>query len=384
VNGELNLLLLCPDHHEVIDQNEATYTVERLIGLKQVHEEWVSSQLSREESGTEDGPVVTETLHSSLLNVDRIPQRIFYAPTEMGEGAIKALLLQRPQEPIVLPFIVKAETLFTFADLTVVNNPFAPAIRPGATAGFVQAPTWWTDKDKSNWYVTLLNRTLHKLTGRKGLRFDGLHKRYYFEPPRDDAGKAVELELKYTALNQESERKVVWQPKRESTGEVRGHWVHLALNMRFLRITDADWILALRPEHRFTKDGFELMPSKTVGPRSTRMKSHLYNYQVLAELQFWREFLSEKQPRIILDFGGQSMVIDAQLMEAEVEWLGVPEDRKSFDNAPAREDDLFTSAAYAYALRSSHADAELEDWEAEELETLVDEQETTEISEDSE
>jgi hypothetical protein len=364
-------LLLCTEHHEIIDQNAATYTVERLVGIKQTHEEWVAQQLSNEDAGTEDRPLVTETLHSSLLRVDRIPEQIYCAATDMDEPAIRALLLQRPAEKEVLPFLVRASTLMTFTDLTQPDNPFVAAFRQGAIGTRVRASSWWDDRDKSNWYVTLLNRTLHKLTGRKGLRFDAAHKRYYFEPERDANGKAVEMEVKYDALARESSRKVVWQPRRRKTNEVRGHWVHLALSLRFLRVNPTDWILALRPEHRFTKDGFELMPFDTVGPRATRLKSHLYNRQLLAELQFWKEFLSGKEPRIILEFGGQTMVIEAQLMRAKVEWPGVPGDELSFENT-AHEDDLFTISAYDDAMKVGHLDAELDRWEKSDFETLVD------------
>ena len=108
-----------------------------------------------------------------------------------------------------------------------------------------------------------------------------------------------------------------------------------------------------------------------VGPRATRLKSHLYNYDLLGELQFWKEYLSDAQPRIIVDLGGQSLVVDARLMHADVEWVGVADDDLPFDNT-AREDDLFTSAEYDHAMHDSlHADAELEDWEVGDLTSMV-------------
>lgn len=43
-----NLLLLCPNHHAVVDAQPAKYTVERLRQIKRDHEKWVRSELEPE------------------------------------------------------------------------------------------------------------------------------------------------------------------------------------------------------------------------------------------------------------------------------------------------------------------------------------------------
>lgn len=42
-----NLILLCPTHHTLVDNDPMTWTVERLDGVKKTHEEWVEAQLSK-------------------------------------------------------------------------------------------------------------------------------------------------------------------------------------------------------------------------------------------------------------------------------------------------------------------------------------------------
>lgn len=42
-----NLILLCPEHHTLIDKDENTWTVEQLLSMKKSHEEWVQAQLSK-------------------------------------------------------------------------------------------------------------------------------------------------------------------------------------------------------------------------------------------------------------------------------------------------------------------------------------------------
>src|SRR3989338_3070397 len=41
-NDYSNLILLCPTHHRMIDNNPEEWTVEKLKQLKQDHEKWVS------------------------------------------------------------------------------------------------------------------------------------------------------------------------------------------------------------------------------------------------------------------------------------------------------------------------------------------------------
>ncbi len=42
-----NLIFLCQPHHKLIDDHPGTYTVERLIQLKQGHEDWVRTELAK-------------------------------------------------------------------------------------------------------------------------------------------------------------------------------------------------------------------------------------------------------------------------------------------------------------------------------------------------
>ena len=42
-----NLMYLCPTHHEQIDKQGETFTVEKLLHMKEEHERWVAGRLSR-------------------------------------------------------------------------------------------------------------------------------------------------------------------------------------------------------------------------------------------------------------------------------------------------------------------------------------------------
>lgn len=361
-DAEPNLVLLCPNHHTEIDRDPKAWTVQRLLGIKESHERWVRERLSVEQANSDPGPELVETVHSSVMRVATIPRYVYVAPTTINERDIKGMIDIEPNSPIALPYIVRGGNLLTFTRLTDQMNPFARSFQ--GTAEAHDARKWWLDPDLSNWYVTLLNRTLNKLTGRRGLNLDKDHHRYYFDPALDANGNPIARTVHYQPLNNpRSEKSVVWRPVRKKTGEARNYWTHLAVGLRFHRVTQTDWVLSVRPERRFTVDGWKLLVPKATGRRATRTKSHMYNYSLLGELQFWKEYLSAFQSHTILDFGGQSLVIDAELLSGNAKWPGVEGDVRPFENI-ARPMDLFSSHAYHEALDANRdPDVELEEWE---------------------
>ncbi len=66
----------------------------------------------------------------------------------------------------------------------------------------------------------------------------------------------------------------------------------------------------------------------------------MYNDLYLGEVNFWRDYLSKGAPRITLNFGNQSGVIDATFVRMGMTWPGVPDDEKTV-GGPTSED-LFT------------------------------------------
>lgn len=338
-----NLILLCPTHHTIIDQQEKTYPVGKLLQMKADHEQWVYTTLSREQrfaSAFPPAETVNEALSSSLLPVTRIPLIIFSAPCTAKEKTVAANV--RPPEGswIMLPFIIREKRLITFVELDQ-TSPFAPFIDVSDVQQH-SARDWWSDPDRSRWYVQLLNRSLNKLTGRRGLHLDKEHDRYYFPPEEDGATRSV---VYRTLQDRKSTKSVAWQPKRKSTKQPKNYWEHLAVSISFHHVAKHSWCLSLRPERRFTRDGFEVLAPKRTGRRSTSKKARMYNVDFLNELHFWRDFFCEGSPRIIFDFGKQQIIVESSLLQPQVEWPGVPDDIVKASTVEY-EDDLFTDAAY--------------------------------------
>jgi hypothetical protein len=359
-----NLLLLCPSCHSLADSQPQTYTVERLVGIKETHERWVFDRL-RGDFSFKSERVVHEDVHSTFMSVDKMPRYVFTAPCDLDEPEVRPRIRWPSDKDLLLPYLVRDKQLISFWPLTEKDGPFEDVVSELGAAERHESADWWKDPDLSNWYVTLLNRSLNKLTGRRGLNLDKEHHRYYFDPEQDDPGdvddaqdselmvastKARLREVEYRSLSKNKvTRSVAWQPVRKSTGELRGYWIHLAVGLRFHRVSSDQWVLSVRPEHRFTVDGFEPLHSKGTSRRATSKKAHLYNVDLLADLQFWRDYLSQGAPNIIMKFGQQHLILDTQYSRASVAWPGVKGDAVAYANATI-EHDLFSSAAYHGAL----------------------------------
>jgi len=361
-NRSKNPALLCNTHHQLIDSQPHTYTVERLLGIREVHEQWVEKALGGKGADAVQPPQIAEVVHSTLLPVEHMPAYIYGGTCEQDEREVQGQL-GRLRNGEMAPYIVRGKMLYAFQDLAEPGNPFEP-VMVGRKVDPIRVAEWWADPDRLAWFLQLLNRALNKVTGRRGLQLDREHKRYYFAPPEPGVGLAV----MYKPLNQRRKsRSVVWQPQKKLTGELRPYWYHRAVALKFLRTAERSWALSIRPELRITIDGVNPPPAQTIGGKITRKRSRTFNYDLLAEVQFWRDYLSESKPRILLPFGrpGQSIVIPTTLMQGDVTWPGIPKEHaKPFKNVEYV-DDLFTWAQF------NALDTRLE--EVEEDESLEDE-----------
>lgn len=344
LDGQANLILLCREHHAIVDRRPAQYPVAKLVQWKSDHETWVESQLFPHDHLvrlTTPADAVDERVYSTLLPIHSIPSHVYLAECTVSESEVASSVRQEHQSSRLLtPFIVRGGNLLTFCDLDDERNPFRRMVDP-YSAEKHDADAWWDDPDLSRHYVALLNRALNKLTGRLGLNLDKRHRRYYFET---DEGGVREVTYKTIGAHQKT-RRVVWQPVIRATGEKRQYWEHLAVGLRFHRTSERTWCISVRPERRFTRDGEKPLAPATTSRRSTSRKSHMYNIDVLGEVHFWRHYLLGGQPRSILSFGKQSLIIGAELLTTDARWPQIPDDMDKHMKI-TYEDDLFSRADY--------------------------------------
>ena len=200
-----NLILLCREHHTIVDAQPATFTAERLLEIKAKHERLVSEAIDKaigiQGNGGQDG-YVSEVLHSTLLPVLEMPKYVYGMDTSYNDRQEREVAeeLDRPQDAReIYPFLIRSGQIFCFNNPRRKDGPFRNLIGSRSVERH-HSEEWWDDPTKLPWFLTLLNRSLNKLTGRKGLNLDRDHHRYYFMP--SDPGEP--LSIRYMPLNQSS------------------------------------------------------------------------------------------------------------------------------------------------------------------------------------
>jgi hypothetical protein len=329
-----NLILFCRDHHGIVDAQPRTYSVAVLRQMKADHEKRVATALNPLESPTL--PKITERLYSSLLPITHLPSVIFAADTPYTETQYQEAK-QKVRHPrdrnILTAFALREGKLFTFYDMRSGRNPFKALVHGSVSE--IPASEWLSDAEGARRYKNLLNRTFYKFMGRHGVRYDPLHRRYYFEPTTVGKPREVSYRLQ---TGSRSTRKVVWQPITKATRQPKNFWIHLAARLSFEQIAARQWCLAIRPERRITSDSEQVLVSNRIGRRVTRLKAKMYNDKYLGELYLWLSVLTRDQPRLVVKLGGQSLVIEAKLVPFNVEWPGVDDDAPDKRVKPVGED----------------------------------------------
>lgn len=358
-NRAFNLVLLCGDHHTLIDDNPHTYSVQVLRQMKADHETRIAT-LTRPAPAPAAPALLVEKVHSTVLRVTQLPRRVFSAPcpyTERQKGEVARLLdySRQPREELV-PFILREQRLYAFHDLSLPHGPFA-AVVDYANMLPIAVEDFASEAEGRRRLVSLLNISLSKFCGHKGVRYDPVHHRHIFEVSDPGHERVVGYR---TLTGRNDSRRVVWNPIRKSTGEGKNHWLHLAAGLSFHQMAEDQWCLSIRPERHVTKDSVTPFDPKYVGRKVTRLKARMFNHAYLGEVHFWRDFLSEGKPRFILNFGVQSAIVETELVSLDVAWAGIVEDVKSFTNQRF-EDDLFSFGDLMQATGDAEEDEEADD-----------------------
>jgi hypothetical protein len=338
LNSHENLILLCPTCHTKIDRLPYQYNVHVLRQMKRDHE----SVFMSAEKAASSKLHLKDRIFASAMPITNVPTKVFYAATTYRKQNIKDLLmaLQVPSDRLeILAFELRDGQMYAFHDLSENDGPFSKVCDPKSTER-LQADEMWTDSDARRIYVSLLNRALTRFLGAKGVRYQNQHHRYYFLADKESVSRSLEYE---SLGGRRENRMVVWNPITKLTGKPKRRWIHLAVHLSFQLPAKAKWLLAIRPERYITKDGTTEFDPEKIGPVVTRLKASMHNRAYFGEVHFWKQFLCERKPMLALAFGGQYLVLENDLINADIAWAGVPDDdKKVVDLQP--DEDLFSLA----------------------------------------
>ncbi len=337
-NKASNLILFCPTHHTIVDKFEYQYNTQVLREMKRLHE----ARFIPQKDGQIERESKSEFLFASFLPISQLPLFVFSAETLYRKSNILELfdiLNTQAHKDVLYAFELKDKRIYTFFDLRDPNNPFCGAYDQ-TTVEVLRATDFWDKPDSYRLYIILLNRSLTSYLKKCKVAYDAAHFRHYFLPDKI----TVERKFTYKSLAGKSTSKfLVHNPITKVTGLRKSYWIHLAANLSFQQVEERQWVFTIRPERHLTKDGYKPYTHSSIGSKITRIKSKMYNWQYLQEIQLWREFLTNAKPRLYLRFGKQSIVIENVLLKEEIRWVGAPDDEKDFVSQQHPED-LFSFA----------------------------------------
>jgi len=354
-NHHTNLILLCQEHHTIVDKRPTVYSVRVLQAIKAAHE---AEHLKEQHPIVSPIQLKRERVQSTCMAVTQFPGQVFHAPCQYKAGEEEKVREKRNYKDYsgLTPFFLADDRLYSFCDLRHRSNPFRDLVDRSKVDAF-EVDDLIATQEGHNRVVRLLNMSLRQYLGHKQVAYQPDHYRYHFLQIQEGKPRS---ELVQSVTNRTVSRKVVWQPVRRSTGEPRKYWYHFAAGIGFQRVGDHSWVMTLRPERHLTTDGKVPYNPRYVGRRVTSLKARMYNDKYLDEVHFWRFFLSGGKPDIHLSFGHQHIFIKAELMSYDVEWPGTEGDTKVFSNIQF-DDDLFTFAERRGALEDDFDEEDSEE-----------------------
>lgn len=335
-----NLMLLCTAHHQLIDsrESELTYPKERLLAMKETHEERVEKRLGEPGFTTPEPPMVTNEIVATAFPVERMARYLYTAESPA----------RRPHDVVVdhhgpemTPFTLHDGRLWAFQDLRSPSSPFARSLDRASTER-LEVAELAANEDYHRVLVDLLNRCLNKLTGRLGLAYNRRPRRFYFPTEPENDCRSVPYDAPPSGRKQPLA--IAWRPIRKATGEPRPYWLHRAVGLGWVDIGDNQWILTVRPELHVTENGTDPYDNAKVGAIVTRWKSSIYNKELWRELSFWRQQLSGKHPRIVFKFSDSEAIhLTASFVESTITWPGLPEESATYFDNTDYEETLLTT-----------------------------------------
>src|SRR5581483_39663 len=105
---------------------------------------------------------VTDTLHSTLIPVVRMPRYIYSVPCKVGEREAQKKIIQPRGSAEMCPFIIRGGELHCFHNLHNLGGPYRDLVGSQKVTRS-DCRDWWEHEDRSRWFAQLLNRCLNKL-----------------------------------------------------------------------------------------------------------------------------------------------------------------------------------------------------------------------------
>lgn len=282
--------------------------IRRAIGIDLDHKEW---------------------LHSNLLPIIKLPERIYKAPTPLRPTSATT-----PEEIALIPPYKLSKGKDRILSLVNLKDAQIAALVgcDETTATFEPLEHFLSWPGGRSIFRDLFYEHLRRKCFSLGMAYDDNHHRFYFAP--ENGGARVRT---YRAFKRTATRKLAYPYADKKTGDVR-FWAHHAVRLSLIQL-DQYFYVEVEPGYAFTQDGQQFMASEDIGPLTTRRKSGERNQNVFNHLIFWSEILASPPGVIQVDCGGQEVTI-SKMYESAVANFGIPYDSQPLGEIAMTEDEF--------------------------------------------
>lgn len=129
-----NLIYLCREHHRLIDEQENTYSVERLLTIKTEHEQWVRLSLAQAMPEVDFQELEEVTKHL-LVNFSNLPETKYILTPP--EEKMRRNGLTEQSKNYILHGMIKSEEVRRFIQTkTLTDSKFAERLKAGFLAQY--------------------------------------------------------------------------------------------------------------------------------------------------------------------------------------------------------------------------------------------------------
>lgn len=237
---------------------------------------------------------IVETLYTNVLEVVRLPERVFVAPVlpEKQSRFHKRLTGRIP------PYRYNGGTLITLTDPTRGDHALVSVVDGAAEE--IALDDWLTQDPEADYGLRgLLNSLVHRRLRHIGLAFQKRPRRYFF-----NEGLSVDSPLRRTWTNSRTNRTPTRQVAKYYEYAGNRFYKHLAVDVRADRFGDR-WAFAVNPKLHYSTDGTRRWEGEVARSYAIRARAREFNNTYLNNILFWSHQLSGGEPTFELNVYGE-------------------------------------------------------------------------------
>lgn len=237
-----------------------------------------------------------ERLYGNLFPVIGNPTRVYRANCLKSTEEVFNGLNSKP----IIPFCIVNRFLYTFSNLLDPENPLRDFCDVN-TVRIMALNGDWINRNRSQ-YAQLLNQVAEFYLINLGFNYDRDLKRFYF-PAENNASK--ESKKKWTSFR--TGRKTTRTVCKFYIYGKDSFWKHHAAKISFRWIGES-WYLQIVPQYQLTQDGIKRCSDEKTKKYITPIIAREFNYNVLNNIFFWGDILSNGKSNIEIEYQGKILI----------------------------------------------------------------------------